>query len=82
MSADVAHLCPLCESFLADTDAPVEELVSQFMDKQKSAQRFAPAREFGDAVAELLDKVGAGSALRRLLLSSPVPTVSERQRLW
>ncbi len=67
VSDDVAHLLTLYEEFLASTDVPEQELVSRFMDKQESAQRFRAAKEFGDAVAELLDRVGAGSALRRLL---------------
>jgi len=46
------------ESFLADTDAAEEELVSRFLDKNKSQEYFRTANKLGDLVFDVLDRIG------------------------
>jgi hypothetical protein len=54
--------------FLTETDAPEVELVTRFMDPEKSRKYFEDARVMGDAVHELLRDMGAESRFYRLLV--------------
>ncbi len=56
------------EEFLANTDAPEDDLVSRFMDKAKRQEYFESARQFGNSVFEVLDTIGKKSLFHRLLL--------------
>jgi predicted nucleotidyltransferase len=56
------------EAFLSKTDAPEEEIVTLFMDKQKRTTHFGSAYEFGNSVCEVLSTIGKQSLFHRLLV--------------
>ena len=56
------------ESFLSNTDAREEDLLSRFMDKRKREEYFESAYQFGNSVFEVLDAVGKKSRFHRLLV--------------
>ena len=64
----VEKLLAAYEKFLTNTDASEGELVNRFMESTKSRQYFSEANEFGDLVWQLLDGMGKGTRLHRLLL--------------
>jgi hypothetical protein len=67
-TATVDRLLIAYERFLANTDAPEDEMVRRFMQPETARQYFAQANEFGDLVWQLLDETGRGTRLHRLLL--------------
>lgn len=51
----VADLLTKYEEFLSETDAAEDDLVSRFLDREKSRQLFQAANRFGDVVFELMN---------------------------
>ncbi|MGA8764579.1 MAG: nucleotidyltransferase domain-containing protein [Candidatus Sulfotelmatobacter sp.] len=64
----IARLIEGYERFLANTDAPDEDLVARFLDKQRKKQYWDSAFEFGDLVFAVFNSVGSGSRFHRLLV--------------
>jgi predicted nucleotidyltransferase len=64
----VADLLGAYERFLQNTDAPESDLVNRFMDPGTSRRYITEANDFGDLVSSLLDGMGKGTRLHRLLL--------------
>ena len=64
----VGELLAAYERFLRNTDAPENDLVKRFMDAGTSRQYFIEANQFGDLVSNLLDAMGKGTRLHRLLI--------------
>lgn len=69
-NADAGQLQKLVasyETFLKNTDAPEDDLVTKFMEPETAGRFFAEANEFGDQVWQLLQGVGHNTRLHRLL---------------
>jgi predicted nucleotidyltransferase len=56
------------EFFLESTNAPEEELIERFMDKEKSREYLEAAGKFGDSVRDALDGIGKRSRFHRLIV--------------
>jgi hypothetical protein len=56
------------ERFLCTTNRNEEELVCQFMDKERSRVYMREAYEFGDTLFDVLTSIGRGSRFHRLLI--------------
>ncbi len=64
----IRNLIVRYETFLSKTDAPEDELVELFMDKQKREQYFGSKYQFGNSVSEVLRVLGGDSLFYRLLV--------------
>lgn len=64
----VSRILSSYENFLNETDAPEEEMIRRFMDKNTPQEYYALANELGDGVFDLLRSVGDGSSFFRLLV--------------
>ena len=64
----VDQLIEQYERFLEHTDKPESELISIFLDSEKSTQLRSEASEFGESMFELLTAIGSGNALYRILV--------------
>ena len=72
-SASLAHnniqtLLDRYESFLAISATPEDELLRQFLDRQKYRDFISAAYSFGDVMFEVLDIVGARNRFHRLIV--------------
>lgn len=56
------------EDFLRNTDASEHSLIERFMAPDTSRQYLTEAREFGDKMHTLLELLGRGAHLYRLLV--------------
>lgn len=56
------------ERFLVATNSPESDLLSRFLDPKQASELSSQAGELGDAMYELLTKVGNGTRLLRLLM--------------
>jgi hypothetical protein len=56
------------ETFLSNTDAPEEELITRFMDRRRRTDYLDSAYRFGDLVFEVLAIVGKKNLFHRLLV--------------
>ena len=56
------------ERFLEKSASKEDELVAQFLDKNKSREFFIDANEFGNVVFEVLVLIGKGERFFRLLM--------------
>ncbi len=64
----VDEIIQLYETFLENTDRPEDELKEVFLNQAKTTQLSNEAATFGDRVARLIQNVGKGSSLYRLIL--------------
>jgi len=64
----IQNLIVQYEAFLKKTDAPKNELVTVFKDKQKRREQFGSQYDFGNAVSEVLWILGEQSLFYRLLV--------------
>jgi hypothetical protein len=64
----IEHLLDLYASFLETTDAPKQVLIDQFSIETFRRERFEQATKFGDAVFELMRRLGERSALYRYVV--------------
>ena len=64
----VLELLALYEQFLAEMDAPEEDLVSRFMDRSKSKEYAGAQDSFGDCVFRVLSAIGSENKFHRLLV--------------
>ena len=68
-TADHARKCfELYQKFLAETDAPKEDLIAKFLDRSKRKRLGEAESEFGDEMYRLLASIDSGSTLFRLLV--------------
>lgn len=56
------------EIFLDSTNAPEQELISRFMDKDTGKKLMQNANMLGDHVFEALNKIGSGDPFHRLIV--------------
>ena len=56
------------EGFLTATDAPEEDLLRRFLDREESVRRFESANKFGDLMFETIELLGQKSRLHRVLV--------------
>jgi predicted nucleotidyltransferase len=64
----IQNLISQYEAFLRKTDAPKNELVEIFKNKQKRNEQFGSQYQFGNAVSEVLGIIGEQSLFYRLLV--------------
>jgi predicted nucleotidyltransferase len=70
---EVAHaslkvLLEKYEEFLSNTDAPEDDLILRFMDKQNRRKYWESSNEFGDLMFQVLNKIGNNNSFHRLLV--------------
>ncbi len=56
------------EEFLSNTDAPEDDLILRFMDKQNRRRYWESSNEFGDLMFQILNKIGNNNSFHRLLV--------------
>jgi hypothetical protein len=66
--ATIAQILDYYEQFLERTHKSEDELVALFLDKERAKEFTANAYRVGDAVMQLLEKMGPGNALYRYLI--------------
>lgn len=54
--------------FLATTNAPEEELIKRFLDRETSKEYMVAANAFGESIFDVLNLVGEGTKLHRMLI--------------
>lgn len=64
----VDKILSLYGNFLKKTDAPKEQLIERFTDRNESGEAFQEAKEFGDQVYELLCLIGHDNKVFRFLV--------------
>lgn len=68
LHGDVGAILDSYDSFPSGTDAPEDEMVERFMNKETSQEYFRLANDLGDGMFHLLRAVGDGTDLYRLLV--------------
>lgn len=68
LSSQVDEIVSLYNTFLKTTDAPKNELIEMFKDRDKSHDSFKKAKEFGDHVYQLLCSMGKDNKVFRILI--------------
>jgi hypothetical protein len=68
VGATVQRLLEQYDRFLERTNAPEENLLQMFLDKDANRRFMNEANEFGDSIARLLETVGNGTRLYRVLI--------------
>ena len=59
---------PNNELFLKSTNVPEAELITQFMDKEKSKAYLEAAGQFGDLIRDALEAIGKRGRFHRLIV--------------
>jgi predicted nucleotidyltransferase len=66
--AHVDRIIEHYERFLADTDAHEEKLIDRFLDKAQSRELFQRANNLGNLMFQLIQSIGNGNDLHRLIV--------------